>query len=123
MADSREGLSGALSSSGPGSFTVEFSGIGLRRGIAPLEPATVPALRPGESFTLDVPTSGIGLLLPAVQKVREAAARQTALDLELRGGLRAGTTASGKVSKVEAITIKQSVSRGAFGWEITLRKL
>lgn len=123
MADGRGGVSGSLSSTGPGSFNVQLADIALRRGTAPLEPTTVPTLPAGQSFTIDIPTQGIGLLLPAVQKVRDAAARQTALDLELRSGALAPPSMSGKVSKVEAITIKQSVSRGAFSWEITLRKL
>lgn len=123
MSDSRGGLSGALSNTEPkGAFSIEFAEGRLKRGIVPLEPTTVPTLPAGESFTLEIPSQAIGLLLPAVQKVREAAARSTALELELKGGL-TSSPASRKVSKVEAITVKQATSRGAFSWEITLRKL
>lgn len=74
-------------------------------------------LRPGETLTADVPPDP--LLLPAVQKVREAAARHQSYDLEIQAD---GSTASHKVQKVEALTIKQKVVESRVLFELTLRK-
>lgn len=98
---------------------LKWGDIVLKRGVAEVSPTSLLTLRTGQDFTLLAPQRETPSAV--LSELQNMASKHLALDLALSDGKSGGGTT--RVSKIEALTIKQKVSEAGPVVEIQLRKL